>query len=101
MTDLDIREVPGGVVIEVSVKPKGKRDAIEGIHAGALKISVTAAPEKGRANAAVIAVLAKFFGIAKNRIAQETGEKSKQKSFLIEGLTREEIIDRLVKEGVT
>ena len=43
-----------GILLPVRVKPRGKANKIEGVRAGVLLVSVTAAPTDGQANAAVI-----------------------------------------------
>ena len=51
----------------------------------ALKIAVTAPPDKGKANAAVTAVLAKAFGVAKSSVAVIAGETDRRKVLRISG----------------
>ncbi len=50
--------MPDGVVLPVLAHPGSKRDGILGERAGALRVAVTAPPEKGKANAAIQSVLA-------------------------------------------
>lgn len=90
------REVPGGVSIAIRLTPKGGRDAIEGIVADArgrnqLKVRVTAPPENGKANASLIALLAKTLKIPKSRIDIVSGATDRNKILRIAGAT----IDRL------
>jgi uncharacterized protein YggU (UPF0235/DUF167 family) len=66
-----------------------------GERAGALRIAVTAAPEKGKANAAIQSVLADALGCKANAITLLSGETSRQKRFLIDGITVEELTRRL------
>ena len=78
-----------GVTLTLKVQPKASRDAIEGAietpDGWALKIAVSAPPDKGKANAAVIALLAKAFGIAKSRIAVTHGETDRRKIVELTG----------------
>ena len=97
---LEISVTPEGVIITVSVKPKAKREGVQGIHNGMIKIGVTAAPEKGKANAAVVSILAKLFGLPKNRIELKTGAASRKKAFLVRDITTGEIADALGKAGI-
>ena len=57
---------PEGAVLAVRASPGAKRDEIRGEHDGALKVAVIQAPEKGKANQAVIELLAErlAFGVA-------------------------------------
>jgi uncharacterized protein (TIGR00251 family) len=84
MTPLELH--PHGVVIRVKARPGARRNAFAGLHDGALRIDVTAAPEKGKANDAIIALLAKTFGIAKSSIELISTPANPQKRFLIAGL---------------
>ncbi|TAN57062.1 MAG: DUF167 domain-containing protein [Rhodospirillales bacterium] len=74
----------------VRLTPKARAERIEGTILDGdgqlrLKIAVTAPPEDGKANAALIAFLAKRLKIAKSRIALESGATSRLKTLLIEG----------------
>jgi len=64
--------------VSVLVVPNAKRDEVveEGDH---LKVYVRAPPVRGKANEAVIEVLAKFFGVKKSDIRILSGEKSREK----------------------
>lgn len=48
-----------------------------------LRVAVTAAPEKGKANKAIVAVLSRTLGISKSSIELLSGETSARKKFLI------------------
>ncbi len=78
-----------GLVITARVSPKASRNGVQGVmptpDGEALKIAVTAPPEKGKANAAVIAVLAKTFGVAKSSVAVTAGESDRRKVVRIGG----------------
>ena len=67
--------------------PGAKRDGIIGERAGALRVAVTAAPEKGKANEAIQSVLAEALGCKANQITLLSGETSRRKRFLIDGIT--------------
>jgi uncharacterized protein len=84
MTPLELH--PQGVVICVKARPGARRNAFAGLHDGALRIDVTAAPEKGKANDAIIALLAKTFGVAKSSIELISSPANPQKKFLLAGL---------------
>ncbi|MDK1478820.1 DUF167 domain-containing protein [Sinorhizobium sp. 6-117] len=89
------------VRLTVRLTPNGGRDAIDGFESAAdgeeyLKVRVRAVPEKGKANQALIALLAKQFGIAKNRIALVSGDTQRKKILRIEA-DPEDIIKRLAE----
>lgn len=78
-----------GVVVRVSLTPKAGANRIDGVidkpDGVALKVRVTAVPEKGKANAVLIKLVAKAIGIAPGRIALISGPKDRQKKLLIQG----------------
>jgi uncharacterized protein (TIGR00251 family) len=79
-----------GVRIRVRLTPKGGRDAIDGWAKDAdgrriLKARVSAPPEDGKANAALIALLAKTLGVGRSRVRISAGETSRGKTVEIDG----------------
>ncbi|AUX78108.1 MULTISPECIES: DUF167 domain-containing protein [Sinorhizobium] len=75
--------------LAVRLTPNGGRDAIDGLETAAdgeehLKVRVRAVPEKGKANQALIALLAQSFGIARNRISLVSGATQRKKILRIE-----------------
>ena len=80
-----------GVILPVLAHPAAKREGIIGERAGSLRVAVTAAPEKGKANAAIQSVLAEALGCKSNTITLLSGETSRKKRFLIDGITRRRI----------
>ena len=60
---LTLRATTNGCTLNVRVHPGARRNAITGIHDGALKISLTTPPTDGRANASLIAFLAEALSI--------------------------------------
>lgn len=84
------REAKGGVLVALRVTPNAGADAIEGEEARddgsrVLRVRVKAVPDKGKANAAVIALLAKKLGLAKSAITLESGETARMKTLLVSG----------------
>jgi hypothetical protein len=86
-----LRATSGGVTLAVRAQPGAKKTAIVGVYgegaAAQLKIAVQAPPIEGRANAALIAFLAKVFGLPRNRVQLVGGELSRSKVFLLSGVT--------------
>ncbi len=71
------------VVFYVRVAPSAKRVSVGGVHDGCLKISVQAAPDKGKANEAVIASLADFFAVSRSEVAILSGHTGRKKQIRI------------------
>lgn len=72
--------------MKVKVVPGSSRDVIVGWLGDALKLKVAAPPEKGRANEAVIALLADKLGIGPDQITILSGQTSAAKVLEIDGL---------------
>jgi uncharacterized protein len=74
----------GTLTLMLKVIPKSSRNEIVGIlEDGTLKVKITAAPEKGKANAAICEFLAEFFGVAKRNVEIVRGETSHTKQVVI------------------
>jgi len=84
-----------GVVLPVLAQPGARRNAILGERAGALRVAVTAPPEKGKANEAIQDLLAKALACKSRQVTLLFGATSRQKRFLIGGITLEELKERL------
>lgn len=85
MSDLVVEERDGAVRFTVRVSPRASREAILGVHDGALKVALTAPPVDGAANAALIALLAKKLGVPKGGVRIASGESSRTKVVSVEG----------------
>ncbi len=86
LTMIEIRETQAGCQFAVRVTPKAKKRALGGTHDGALKIAVTAPPEDGKANAAVIQAIAKWLCIAKSNVDITAGQTSRIKTIHVTGI---------------
>ncbi|TDH37738.1 DUF167 domain-containing protein [Pseudohoeflea suaedae] len=80
----------GRIRFEVRLTPNAGRDEVSGLGEDAdgkphLKIRVTAIPEKGKANKALIALLSKSLRVPKGAIAIVSGETNRVKTLEIEG----------------
>jgi uncharacterized protein len=84
-----------GVILMVRAQAVAKKNGIQGQQAGMLKVSVTQAPEKGKANKAIQAVLAAELDLRKSQIELISGDTAAQKKFLINGIAIEELRSRL------
>jgi hypothetical protein len=77
---------PQGSILLVRAQPGSRKQGILGLHGDRLKIAVHAAPNRGKANSALIDVLAAALNVKRNQITLLQGETSQQKAFLIAGL---------------
>ncbi len=92
---LDLKKISDGVILPIQAQPKARQNAVVGIHNGHLKVAVTLAPEKGKANAAILKVLAAVLGIRRSQLKIVSGKRSIRKNCLITGLQIEELRRRL------
>jgi uncharacterized protein (TIGR00251 family) len=77
------------ITINVKVVPGSSRDRVVGKYGDGIKVQVSAAPEKGKANAAVAEILSTFFGVKASEVALIRGAANSRKQFRISGLTPE------------
>jgi len=81
--------------LEVKVVPGARREAMVGWLGTALKVRVTAPPERGRANAAVVALVATALGVPSSQVRVIAGHGSPRKRLAIDGLDREALNARI------
>ena len=89
MSELRVQEGDDSVTFEVRVAPRASRNAIAGVHEGALKVSLTAPPVEGAANEALRKLFAKALGVPKSSIEIIRGERTRNKVLRIRGVSRE------------
>ena len=90
MSALPYQIRPDGLLLHVRLTPKGGRDAIDGIEIlsdgkAVLKARVRAVPEDGKANAALIKLIANLFDLSASHVALEAGATSRIKTLKIAG----------------
>ncbi|MBD3846065.1 hypothetical protein GGC47_004379 [Bosea sp. OAE752] len=84
------RETPSGVQVSVRLTPRGGRDALDGVETLAdgravLKARVRAAPSEGEANAALVALVAKEFGLPRSQVTIAAGATARLKTVALQG----------------
>ena len=80
--------------LDIRVQPRASRNAVE-IDGERITVRVTAAPESGKANDAVVALLAKRLGVPKRSVQIVQGHKSRDKRISIEGVSAADAMKRL------
>jgi uncharacterized protein YggU (UPF0235/DUF167 family) len=71
---LELVEAEGGCRLRLRVRAGADRDALDGEHAGALRVRVTAAPEKRKANRRVLELLGEALGLPPSALRLLKGE---------------------------
>lgn len=80
------RAADGSVTLTLHVQPGAKRSELAGLHGEALKVRLAAPPVDGKANAALLAFLAEYLGVAKSAVSLLSGETSRHKVVRIQGV---------------
>ncbi len=84
-----------GIVFGVKAQAGGRTNAVRGEHDGCLKVSVTQAPEKGKANQAIAEVLCKALGLRRSQLVLVDGETNPRKKFRATEIGAAELAARL------
>jgi hypothetical protein len=85
--------------IEIHLQPGAKRNEIVGLREGVLYAKVTALPQKGQANRALVELLARTLGIPKSNVEIIRGQSSRSKVIAVHGLTGEEVKEILGRDS--
>ena len=94
---IEVTEQADGCVLPVRAQPGARRAGVQGEQNGALKVAVTAPPQDGRANKALAQALREALGVKRSQVELLSGETSRDKRFLIRGLTKTELEARLTR----
>ena len=89
---MEITVNAGTILFRVRVQPRASRDAIEGEHAGALKVRLTAPPIEGRANESLRHILAQRLNVPLSAVRIISGENSRNKRVAVEGVMRAQVL---------
>jgi uncharacterized protein (TIGR00251 family) len=81
----------GGTLLAVMARPRSRRPGVVGTRCGAVVVAIAAAPEKGKANAAILEILADLLGIAKSRLDLVSGATARSKMVRIAGLEPDQV----------
>lgn len=81
--------------LKVRVTPRGSKEEVIGWREDALAIKLTAPPVEGAANKACVDFLAKVLGVKRSQVSLISGDKSRDKTFEIDGLSEAEIKARV------
>ena len=83
--------------LAVRVQPGARREALIGrLESGEWKLAVSAPPEDGRANDAVVELLAELLGVKRRQVSVARGHSSRAKQVEVEGMSAAEAERRLV-----
>jgi uncharacterized protein (TIGR00251 family) len=94
------QETGGSVVFTAKVVPGSSRTCLCGLLNGMVKVKISAAPEKGKANQCLIAFLAKQLGVKKNAVTIVSGAGNPIKQVRVAGITSEALSRELGLDGL-
>ncbi len=83
---VDLQSTPDGVILPVKAQPGAKKNDVAGIRNGRLLVKCTQAPEKGKANDAIVEIIARYLKIKKSQISLISGSTNSEKKFLLSGV---------------
>ena len=83
--------------VSIKVVPGSSRDRVAGRLGDAIKVTVSAPPEDGRANKAVCQLLAEFLNVKANQVQVIKGHAQRMKVIRIEGLEQTDLDARLAE----
>ena len=85
------RDTPDGCTLSLRIHPGAKKNAVLTLHGDALKIALTAPPVDGKANEALIALVAEKLSLPRSRVALVAGATSRNKMLRITGKSAAEV----------
>ena len=83
------------VTLNIKVVPGARKDRVVGPYGDAIKVQVSAPPEGGKANAAVLRVLAEALGVKPGQLELVSGHTQPRKVVRVHGLESAEVNARL------
>jgi uncharacterized protein (TIGR00251 family) len=94
---IQLTETEDGILMPVHAHARARRNGIAGVHDGRLKLSVTQAPEKGKANRVILRMLAKLLDLSPSQVLLVSGQVSPQKVVCVSGIALAELEQRLLR----
>jgi len=81
--------------LAVHAVPRASRSEIVGLHGEAVRVRLQSPPVEGKANKALLELLAKELGVARRSVTLSAGDSARSKVVHIAGLTPAEVLKRL------
>ncbi len=81
-----LQETAEGLILQIYVQPRSSKNKMVGLQGDMLKLKLTSPPVDGAANKCCCELLSKLFDIAKSRVILISGEKSRKKRILLQGV---------------
>lgn len=94
-TGLAIHEKEGFLILPVGVVPRAKKNEVMGVEGEILKVRIKAPPVGGKANEALVELLAEALGVRKGQVEIVRGQRARDKTIRVIGLSGKEARRRL------
>jgi len=94
---IDLKPHVAGIILPVRAQPGARRAGITGEHSGMLKVAVNAAPDKGKANQAILELLCDELSLSRSQVELVSGATSRTKQFLVCDITADELARRIAQ----
>ena len=88
---MPVRADRDGVLVDLWVQPRAGRSGVAGVQGDAVKVRVAAPPVDGRANDALLRLLAEAVGVPRRDVALVRGQGGRRKTVRIRGTTPEAV----------
>lgn len=86
---------PDGIDLLVRAQPGARKTGVLGLVGDAIKLGVSAPPEDGRANEALVEMVADLLGVRKSGVSLVSGKTSRGKRFRVVGISTTEAVSRI------
>lgn len=86
-------------LLKLRIVPNARRNEVVGEHGDAVKLKVAAPAVEGKANEALLEYLAELLEVPRRTVSLSAGEKSRDKSIVVEGLELAEARRRLLEKA--
>jgi uncharacterized protein (TIGR00251 family) len=86
--------VPGGIDLLVRAQPGAKKSGVLGLVGDSIKLGVSAPPEDGKANEALVELIADLLSVRKSCVSLVSGKSARGKRFRILAISAQEALSR-------
>ncbi len=90
-----MKVVSEGIILNLHVQPRSSHICFAGLYGSSLKLKVHSPPADGAANKACQEFLAKRFKVPKSSVVLKSGASSREKAFLIKGISLDKVLSQL------
>lgn len=92
---LAMQEKDGSLTFPVRVVPRAKKNEIVGVEGGVLRVRIAAPPVRGKANEVLVEFLAQALGVRKRQVEIIRGQRARNKTIRVRGLSEREARKKL------